>query len=86
MEGAQACSISLNMVGGGVRRMVREGARGRVVTKSMKEMASNSMSGTRRSSSSSAKQAILSAKGEVGFKSVLIHLVLSVILIQNLPQ
>ena len=78
--GESACSTDkncLSMVGGGVRRLVREGARGRrmvVDNTNMKELAaSNSMllSARSSSSSSSSTQAILSAKGEVGFNSVL---------------
>ena len=66
----------LSMVGGGVRRLVREGARGRrmVDSTNLKEVAAcNSMLLSARSSSSSSTsaQAILSAKGEVGFNSVL---------------
>ena len=66
----------LSMVGGGVRRLVREGARGRrmVDNTNLKELAaSNStfLSARSSSSSSTSAQAILSAKGEVGFNSVL---------------
>ena len=70
------------VVGSGVRRLVRKGARVGVVNPVIakevagnlmaKEVANKSMSA--RSSSSSSAQTILSAKGEVGFKSVLIYL------------
>ena len=70
------------VVGSGVRRLVRKGARVGVVNPVIaKEVAGNLMAKevakkgmSARSSSSSSAQTILSAKGEVGFKSVLIYL------------
>ena len=78
-----------------MRRLVREGARMRVANPIVKEAANpigqevSNKSMSARSSSSSSAQTILSAKGEVGFKSVLLALpglVLLVVLFENLPQ
>ena len=73
----------LDMVAGGVRRLVREAARVRLVNPIMKEVASNPMvkevasKGMSARSGSSSAQTILSAKREVGFKSVLFYLALN---------
>ena len=64
----------MDMVAGGVRRLVREGTRVRVVNPFMREVASKGMSA--RSGSSSSAQTILSANGEVGFKSVQLYMAL----------
>ena len=76
----------LNMVGSGMRRLVKEGGKRRLGSTSiLKEVASSGHGMSARRSSSTSAQTISSAKGEVAFKSVLIHLVLSVMLIENLP-
>ena len=72
----------LDMVASGVRRLVREGTRVRVVNPFMKEVANPMVKEvawkgmSARSGSSSSAQTILSANGEVGFKSVQLYLAL----------
>ena len=72
----------LDMVAGGVRRLVREGTRVRVVNSFMKEVANPMVKEvawkgmSARSGSSSSAQTILSANREVGFKSVQLYLAL----------
>ena len=74
MRGAQGGQVlpCLNMVGSGMRRLVKEGGKRRVGSTSiLKEVASSGHGMSARRSSSTSAQTISSAKGEVGFKSVL---------------
>ena len=72
----------MDMVASGVRRLVREGTRVRVVNSFMKEVANPMVKEvawkgmSARSGSSSSAQTILSANREVGFKSVQLYLAL----------
>ena len=69
----------MDMVTVGVRRLVREGTRVRVVNPFMKDMANHMVKEvsnkgmSARSGSSNSAQTILSANGEVGFKSIQLY-------------